>query len=182
MADTGVVYPGSCSNVSAGTISWANTGNAVSDNGSSATCATGSGSGKISDYLTSGGHDFSEIPDGSTIDGFAWDVEISASTANRCSDYGAYLTKDGANPVGTNKATSTNVTSSFVIRSYGGPTDLHGATWTASEVKASTFGAMFQIRQGLGSTTANVDFMRVTVYFTPPVGPPASASSFFAFF
>lgn len=182
MANTGAVYAGSGSNVTgAGTIAWSNPGNIVSDNGSFATLAFGSGSGAQSNYLTSANHNFSSIPDGSTIDGIEWEIQVDADVSNRARDTDAFLTKNGSTPVGTDQSTNTNFTTTEVVRTYGGPTNLHGTTWTAAEVKAPTFGAMFRLVQALGSVDVTVDYIRITVYFTPPVTNYA-AGSFFAFF
>lgn len=182
MANTGIVYPSTGSNVTGlGTIAWADTGNIVSDNNTNATAAFGSGSGASTNWLVATGFDFSSIPDGSTIDGIVMEMGISASTGNRCSDTDVYLTKNGTATSGADKATGTNVTTTEVNRTYGGVSDTWSASPTASEVKASTFGAMIRLAQGLGSTTARVDYIRLTVYYTPPVINYA-AGSFFAFF
>lgn len=52
---------------------------------------------------------------------------------------------------------------------YGGPTDLWGTTWTDSDVNASDFGAVLSAsitKSGKNPQYANVDAMRITIYYT----------------
>ena len=47
--------------------------------------------------------------------------------------------------------------------------DVWGTTWTAAEINAATFGIYFAVgnNHNKQSSTASVDFIRVTVYYTP---------------
>jgi hypothetical protein len=71
-----------------------------------------------------------------------------------------------AERVGVNRATASTIASSEV-RTYGGPTDLWGATWTAAEIRSSGFAVDFVTRNTSTSTTriARIDQVAVTIYY-----------------
>lgn len=61
----------------------------------------------------------------------------------------------------------------------GSPTDLWGAAWTPASINSATFGVdMFGTDNNfVGSSTYNVDDVRVVVYFTPAAAAPAATST-----
>ena len=72
-------------------------------------------------------------------------------------------------PVGANRASGTNYTTSEVTANYGNATDLWGTTWTAAELNQSDFGVSLIIENGnFSSRTANVDYISVTVTYSIP--------------
>lgn len=50
------------------------------------------------------------------------------------------------------------------ITTYGGATDRWGATWTATEINASSFGVSVNVN---GQGTGFADSLGVTVYYCP---------------
>lgn len=91
----------------------------------------------------------STIPSGATVDGIT--VKIERYNANASGDFpltindnAIYLTKDGTSTVGNNKSTGAawQATDNNTTVDFGGAADLWGATWTAAEINAATFGIM----------------------------------------
>jgi len=75
------------------------------------------------------------LPTGSTVVGIEATIERMASGSNSIEDYDVYLLKAGA-PSGSDKASTTDWTTSDSTRTYGGGTDLWGTTWTEAQVEA----------------------------------------------
>lgn len=142
--------------------SWTNPGNITASDNSDATPGS-TGSGTTSDRLYASGFGFS-IPAGATIDGFL--VEIEGSRTGNVSIGQPRLTKDGStytSGIGSIQA----MTGTDAYYSFGGSTELAGTTWTDSEVNASGFGVGFQVAGTSPSGgTANMDHLRVTVYYS----------------
>lgn len=70
----------------------------------------------------------------------------------------------------TNKSTTAVLPSSDTYISYGGASDLWGEAWTAAQINATDFGAVFGVelrgQGGSDNSFALVDHMRITVTFT----------------
>jgi hypothetical protein len=81
--------------------------------------------------------------------------------------------------VGSNKAaTGTNwPTSSLGTATYGGSSDLWGTTWTVSDINSANFGvALSATNPNTGhDRDATVDYMRITVTYTPDTTPPIAS-------
>ena len=85
----------------------------------------------------------------------------------------------GGTIVGDNKAlTSTdwpncNSGSCFSSVTYGSPSDLWGTTWTASDINSSNFGVVLSAinsnTNGSRTRIGTVDYIQMTVYYTPPI-------------
>lgn len=162
--------PTSAVNIDNGGSSWSNVGNILTSDDSRATRAFTF----FSDYLTATGFGFS-IPPTDVIDGIVVEIEKSRTSGglNAVFDLGVQLTKDGAAFIGNNYANGTNWPTTEAYISYGGSTDLWGATWTPAEINAATFGVGIYV---IGSNTARVDHIRITVYHSAPL--PITLSSF----
>ncbi len=166
MATAGPNYPGSASG-------WTNSGNAGADDGSYATTSIVDGATSASLVASSFGFG---IPDGSTINGIAVEVQRKTSFPSTLRDNLVQLRKGGTS-TGNNKAdTGTSWGTSDATITYGGASDLWGTSWAASDINASNFGVDFRAKNhGFANATASVDFIRVTVYYTEPVGQPMVA-------
>ena len=107
------------------------------------------------------------IPTGSTINGIV--VEVERRYANgSVKDALVQLTKtDYTVRVGNNKSTGAEWTTSDNIVSFGSSTDLWGATWTVDDINGSNFGVHFVAQANGTDADAYVDFIRITVYYTP---------------
>jgi hypothetical protein len=176
-ADTGVEYPGTVSETSASSPyddnSWTSEGNVGADDATYASVTADSfDSGDYSYVLRATDFGFS-IPADRTIQGIKVEIERYCG-AGSARDALVQLTKNGSARVGNSKAdTSNNWSGSVGVATYGGETDLWGATWTRDEINASTFGVHLAARAYSDNTDIYVDFIRITVYYTPPVPNPA---------
>jgi hypothetical protein len=108
---------------------------------------------------------FSSIPDGATIDGVAVRVNMKASIPDSV-DYSAKLVISGA-PAGTSLSTSTLLSSSYTLRTYGNSTANWGNTLTDAIVKASNFGFSIVIDNPNDSDdNISIASVEMNVYYT----------------
>lgn len=147
---------------------WTNSTNALSDNGAyaeagySATNSEGIPELFPTPDLALGSFTLSGLGGGDTVRGFILEVE-SRRVGGFAGTLYAQLTKSGT-PVGSPKAVATLSTSDTVY-SVGSSTDMWGASFTAAEV-ANVGVILWVIPAGSsGSSTAYVDYARVTVHF-----------------
>lgn len=152
---------------------WTNPGNVTADGGGAATVSLAS----ESDYLIA--HNFgATIPAGATIDGVEYTTDIWTSASGTQSVF-AYAT------IGTTATSTVGVNfipfaSSYAIQlseaawTVGGPSNLGGATWTASQINDSSSGFIFNCSKNTapGTPVVSVDNIRRTVYYT--VSPPVA--------
>lgn len=101
------------------------------------------------------------LPSNAIIDGIKLEIKSRAdifSTPNvfLIGSFGSTAQSTVSNPGWIN---------SLAWNTYGGPTDKWGRTWTAAEINASTFGASLSAFPGTGAWNANVDSVRITVYW-----------------
>lgn len=164
-----------------GTRPWTNTGNIVSSNNSR--CFVGStGPTSFSNYLKATNFMFS-IPSGATIDGIVVEIERSQSNGvpNTVKDVNVKIIKGGTIQTTNNADTTTTwpVTASEAYKTYGSSTDLWGTTWTDTDINAATFGVAISVIMDIGKVAINaqVDHVRITVYYTTGGGGGSTASS-----
>lgn len=157
---------------------WTNVDNIKASDNSRAT-VTVDDNGDTSNYLQGTGFNF-DIPAGATIHGIELRIERSeAQGTDDIRDDVVQLVKGGT-IVGNNKASSSEWPTSDATATYGGPGDLWGTTWTASDINDSQFGFVLSVeRDGLtiGSGLARVDFASITVYYFIPNSPPEAESA-----
>ena len=169
MTTTGPNYPGTAANVDrAAGLAWSNTGSIATDDASYATVGTDVNT----DYLVASNFGFS-IPAGSIIDGILMELVGKTSRVGTYDDGVVSLTKDaGSSFVGDNKADAAlNWTAADQARSYGSSSDDWNAGLTADDVNASGFGIALAMNFIGQSATISVDYMRLTVTYTPaPAG------------
>lgn len=147
-----------------GDIVWTNPGNAISSNDIYAVFSTGP-EGGVSHYLKATNFGFS-IPTGSTINGIL--VEIEAKRPAGTAGFDNVRIVKGGTISATNKTSPLTTTEEY--RSVGGATDLWGETWTAADINATTFGVVAGNITYPGGSTASVDHIRITVYYTEVIG------------
>lgn len=149
---------------------WTSPGNVTADdtNYASITAATYD----TNDYsfnLDAQGFDFSEIPDGSTIDGIIVGIHAwySAGTANY---YEIKLLNGSGAKAGFNYAGGLSIGSSVSdpADERGSSNDTWGASLTASDVKSSSFGVTVCIQATADNTDINIDYITVQIYYTAP--------------
>lgn len=159
---------------------WANPGNITANDGNFARATTPDGAD--TNYLQASNFGFS-IPAGATINGIT--VVISRRNASPnpnegiCLDSLVRLVNSDGSVNATNRAAlETAWPTSFGTATYGSSTDLWGATWGSSDINSSNFGVVFAVNMGDpdggGSPTCDVDYMTITVAYTPipPVPSP----------
>lgn len=177
MASEGPRFPGTTASLanagsSENAEAWVSPGNIVSDNGSEASITAATfDTPDISQLLVASNFGFT-VPDGSTILGIVVEVERRDGAIGAASDNRVQLAKGTtfASLVGSNKAaTTTDWPTAAGVASYGtGTTDLWGTTWTPAEIRASSFAVMLSVQADAANTDVFVDFIRVTVHYTPP--------------
>lgn len=149
---------------------WVNPGNIVSDNATEAaiTAATYD-TPDISQLLVASNFGFS-IPNGATIDGITVEIDRRCF-AGTASDNRVQLATGTAfaNLVGDNKAdTALSWPVSSTVKTYGGASDLWAAGLTVAQINAPGFAVMLSVQADSANTDIGVDFVRVTVDYTPP--------------
>jgi len=110
------------------------------------------------------------IPSNAVIDGIA--VEVSKKVSQPVSDIRdsvVQLVRAGT-PAGSNYASALQWPMAFTYSSYGGAADLWNTTWTPADINAPSFGIQLQLTNGAFDQTAQVDHVRITVYYTTPAG------------
>ncbi len=168
MANTALTLPTSWTTTGSGTA-WTNPSRITADDGSSA-----STSATATQDLLGSTYGFS-IPSDATING----IEFSARGQMPDGAAGTltwYVYKAGAR-------VATTFTGWFGVGSpttvtKGSSTELWGTTWTPAQINASNFGTALAISSNGSGNWCNVDWHKVTVYYTPVA---SSNSGFFNF-
>lgn len=143
-----------------GTVAWSNPAGATTEFDSSV--ATASVNASDSHYLKATGFGFA-IPATATVIGIAAWV-VRACAAGNIGDRKVRLVRAGTVEA-TDRAAILPWPTAWAGMSYGGSTDLWGAAWTPSDINNAGFG--FALSAGSNvSDTADVDFIRLTVYYT----------------
>ncbi len=152
-----------------GTINWTDPANITATGAPYATAViTG---GATSEYLQGTNYGFS-IPLDATIDGITVSIMRMDSAGNGTADSDLYLLKASA-IAGNNHASTVKWPVSMTVATYGGTADLWGTTWTPSEVNATSFGVSLSAynTHPVQPRTASVDYMRITITYTPATTP-----------
>ncbi len=170
MASQGPLSAGTGANqTGVGAIAWSNPGNIVSSNNTRATAQTNGLS--QTNYLKGTNFGFS-IPSGSTIDGIIVEVErMKSGTGTSVKDYNIKIVKSDGSIGTTDKAdTATNWPTTEAYKTYGSSSDLWGESWTYSDINDVDFGVVVVATIDGGGpkfmSVANVDHIRITVYYT----------------
>lgn len=121
------------------------------------------------------------IPTGATIDGIEVEVDRWATGSlqkHSVRDQFVRLYKGGVlAPTNRGSLLVTWPTIS-TVKTYGSSSDLWGNTWTAEDINDPTFGVGFSVRlddQNGYLIEGFIDYLKVTVYYTPAVEPPPSS-------
>jgi hypothetical protein len=154
---------------SVGTVAWSNPTNAqgAADTVYATIAVNGPMTGH---YLKATNFGFT-IPSGATINGVV--VEFRRSDSNGILTDGTIKLVKGGVVSGTNKSAGATWPTSDTWNSFGGTTDLWGLTLTDTDINSSTFGVVLSPTiSGLtsGFTPAQVDAIRITVYYTASGG------------
>jgi hypothetical protein len=151
-----------------GSQTWSNPGYVITSDNNRAS-ANMNTANIISHYLKTTGFGF-DIPTGRTILGIVAEVERSESgTTLRVSDNSVKLVKGGVIS-GDDKSTGIDWPSADEYITYGGSSDLWGQTWTPADINASNFGFVISAKKdsSTNSRSAQINYIRITVYYTAP--------------
>lgn len=155
-----------------GTISWLTPNNAqISDDLYATATLT---LGTTSNYLRVTGFGFS-IPTGAKILGIKAEIEKSYIGVNAPTDNSVKIIKSNNIPGGSERGKSGAWTTTDTYYTYGGPTDLWGTSWNSSNINNSGFGVAISATN-TSAGTAQVDHVRMTVYYSGGAPPPPSPS------
>ena len=159
--------------------SWSNPSNAVASDDSYATATIGSSS-DVTYYLQATNFGFS-IPAGATIYG----IQVNVERHQTCLDSTPPCTSNvrdnrvrlvqSATIGSTNKAdTSTNWSASDGTAAYGNSSDLWQGGWTVTNINDASTGVVLsaKLTNSNDDQSANVDYISMTVYYTPDTTPP----------
>lgn len=133
-------------------------------------------------HILARGFDFSSVPDGAEIVGVEVRVRRKAETASTIKDYELKLI-EGPTPtlLGSNKADTTNWhPTAYAYASYGGASDVWGATLTAAGVKDSNFGVGVKFQCSSLPSSAKgawVDVIEMRITYIENGGPLESISA-----
>jgi large repetitive protein len=158
-----------------GTAPWANPLNARSPDGlllASTELTLSPANHFASEYLRCTDYDLSGLPAGATITGIEVLVrrQEAGPTLNVAREASLRLLKSST-PTGTDQAQAAGqpfIPIPLTERTYGGPTNLWGTTWTPAELQSSGFGVVYAARRS-GSTSpasVRVDALRLRVTYT----------------
>ena len=156
----------SANDAGVGTIAWTNVGNALASDDARSSAALPALN--ASNYLKVTGFSFS-IPDTAMVNGIVVEAEKRQSgLTGNIRDNAVRIVKGGV--IGSaDRSSASDWPTSDSYSSYGSASDLWGAGWAPSDINSSNFGVAISAQEtsGLVSRTAEVDHVRVTVYYTP---------------
>jgi regulation of enolase protein 1 (concanavalin A-like superfamily) len=156
------------SNLVAGfSAAWTNPGNITANDSVVATVTVTTTN---SDWLVANNFGFS-IPSGSTIDGIVATVNASANTSSSAVDNGAFLIHANSSFSPSNQATNSALPTTLTDKTYGGSSSTWGDSWTATDINSANFGFAFRVGGFTNPSTANVDYIKIQVYYTSPSTP-----------
>lgn len=153
---------------SVGTLSWSDTGNIFASDDSWATCTVNTG--QTTNYLVATNFGFALDSKASITGIYAEFERCGASAMAQVNDSSIRIVKGGV--VGSTERSGSlawNIgCGGEAYATFGSSSDLWGETWTASDINASNFGLAISCVYfgGITSTTARVDHVRITVFYT----------------
>jgi hypothetical protein len=150
-----------------GTVAWSNPSRITAEDASNATVTL---INQTSHWLEGTGFGFS-IPAGATINGILVEWKKADANAGGTIFDAAIRLIQGGTVQSTDRSSGSAWPLSNSYVSYGGSADLWGGTWAYSDINASNFGAALAAREPTGTgDTAQVDYVRITVYYTSAAG------------
>lgn len=171
MATAGPFYPGTVATEigPSGDNDWVNPGNVSADDGTEAQITAATYDANDHSYrLQATNFNFaSVVPAGSTIDGILVEID-RRSFAGAAEDQEVRLYDSTGTLVGDDKQTATAWPGTLTVASYGGAADTWNAGLDAADIRSSGFGVALIVLATAANTDIGVDFIRVTVTYTPP--------------
>jgi hypothetical protein len=174
VATLGPSVPGTVANSLSVKPSWSGTSNIAASDNTYMTVALDGSDPLLDDSRQVRATNFSPslvVPAGAVVDGVEVEIERKASNASEVKDVLVQLVSAG-NLIGNNLA-DTGITwpNTDTVKTYGGSSNLWGATFTDTTIN-STFGvAVSVITVGAGAVTASIDRIRMTVTYHEAAAP-----------
>jgi hypothetical protein len=107
------------------------------------------------------------IPLGALINGIEVKYLCEASTNGSVKDSTVKLRRSATQLAGFNHFRNDPWSNNFEERTYGGPTDLWGETWTPADINSSEFGTFLKVyNQSNQARDASVDYVSITVTYS----------------
>jgi len=152
---------------SGGGTAWSNPSYAGIQDGNYATSDIGKND--VTQWLQPQQYGFN-IESDATIVGIKMDVYHYSENSGNVSDSQVYLLDTASGHKGSNYATGSGIPTSPTWKTFGGPTDLWGASWTYSDINNANFGAHMEYSNDSGTSRRqiHVDVVTMTVYYTRP--------------
>lgn len=182
-ATAGPNFPGTGTNdTSVGTVAWSNPGFITANDTNLASATIGSAG--ISNYIFATNLAFA-IPTGATINGVSVNISRMEGNTNAragIEDSSVKLIVGGLVTGTEHAATTVAWPTTEAVATYGSTTDTWGATLTDTTVNATNFGVAlsatdFKVSGGGGTETADVNYITITVTYTPVATTYAVPSS-----
>lgn len=175
MADTGWVSCGTgADNAAAGSLTWATPGNITADGGGAALAMQLSSTPAQTHQLRATNFGFA-IPTGATIVGVEAKADAMATIIGAAPTFYSVKLLVGGSVVGDEQAASEALTGSYADYTFGGATDLWGATPGESDVENSGFGVAIQCElhgDDDGYEMTSVDHVQMKVHYTEAAAVP----------
>ncbi len=148
-----------------GTTDWQNPNSILSNDDTRASVTLSKN--QISHYLQATQYGFN-IPANSVISGIQ--VTIGRhSSGNNIRDFVVSLLKAGTVTGNNYAVTTANIPNGTeTAKTYGDITNLWGTSWTSDDINNTNFGVAFSLESSDNNRTVNVDYISISVTYTPP--------------
>jgi len=174
MASVGPKYPTAAADDGGGQISWHNPTNIEASDSSYASASGGGHSPYNSNVLRGSGYDFSVIGDSDLVTAITIEAGVKESSFLSPPKFLNWKITDSGNTKAQTATDSTTLTTSLVNYSH----TFSGLSWVGSDVNTSSFKASIAFAIGNNSSEVDVDYIRVTITYTPAssvAAPPVGA-------
>ena len=159
---------------------WTTPANAGADDGATASITAATyDAGDISDRLVTSAYSFT-VPGTATIDGVVVEIERN-NAAGAASDNRVQLLDETGGIAGNNNADlATDWPATLSVVTYGSATTTWGLALTPAIVNDPDFGVCLSAQADAANTDIAVDFIRMTVHYTPAVGGSTPISAYYS--
>jgi len=174
--DTGATYPGLGSTEDRdGKVAWVIPTN-IQAEANCASCMVAVAGADYSDWLRASHFGFA-VPSGAIIDGIKVEINHEGSSANKIKDSSLRLVNASGVNEWDDKASASYWPTDPTTATYGGASDLWGATLTPAIVNNDNFGVRLSAYSNTDFANAYVYWVKITIYYTPPPEAECQAAS-----
>ena len=163
------------------TDAWVNPLNVGADDGTTASITAASfDSPDISQRMVTGGYGFTVPANAVSIDGVVVEIDRN-NAAGAASDNRVQLLNELGAIAGNNNADlATDWPATLSVVTYGSATTTWGLALTPAIVNDPDFGVCLSAQADAANTDIAVDFIRMTVHYTPAVGGSTPISAYYS--